>query len=205
MKTFFVKILLSFLLLSSLTFKAQSSLVRLSDEPTEFTYEMYYATSNNFLGKPLYPCSQCILQKDVARALSEANYYFCTLGYRIVIYDCYRPLDIQKTMWQELPNPNYIANPYEAGSIHNRAAAVDLSLESLEGCYVDMGSDYDHFGPSSHIDYTELPTEVLVNRKLLLEGMQKFGFQPIRTEWWHFSFYKCYEYPILNEQLPCNN
>lgn len=183
----------------------QDGLVRLKELSSEFTYEIRYASTNNFLGKPLYDCDECLLQQEVAEALLEANQYFCELGYRIHIYDCYRPFSVQEAMWEAMPNPTYIANPYEKGSIHNRGAAIDLTLETLEGCYVDMGSDYDYFGKEAHIDYFDFSNDILHNRKILLEGMLPFGFLPVRTEWWHFSYKKNYRFPILNTPLPCDN
>jgi len=185
--------------------QAQGDLIRLSELSSEFSYEIRYATDDNFLGKVLYECEDCLLERTVALALVKANHYFCELGYRIKIYDCYRPLEVQKIMWKEMPNPMYIASPYDKGSIHNRGAAVDLTLETLEGCFVDMGTDYDHFGKDAHIDNNELPNNVLENRKLLLDGMKRHGFQTIRTEWWHFSHLAMYRYPIQNTPLPCDN
>lgn len=153
----------------------------------------------------LYECAVCLLQPEVAKALQNANDYFCELGYRIRIFDCYRPLDVQKMMWKKVPNAAYVANPYGKGSVHNRGAAVDITLETLEGEVLDMGSDYDFFGRAAHIDNTQLPQTVLKNRALLQKGMRMFGFQTIRTEWWHFSFKKNYLFGILNEPLPCEN
>src|SRR5690606_9363641 len=102
-----------------------------------FTYDILYATSHNFLGQKIYECSKCLLRTEVAEALIKANMYFYDLGYRIRLYDCYRPLDVQKKMWEIMPRATYLANPYERGSVHNRGAAVDLTLETVEGCFVD--------------------------------------------------------------------
>lgn len=182
----------------------QQSMINVSEFPTEFEYEIRYATTENFMHEKLYDCAVCLLQPNVAQALVNANDYFCELGFRIKIYDCYRPSEVQKRMWQKLPNPTYIANPYEGGSIHNRGAAVDITLVTLEGCDVEMGSDYDYFGKEAHIDHFQFTPEVLQNRKLFWEGMKRFGFQPVRTEWWHFSFEKNYRYEISNLPLPCD-
>jgi D-alanyl-D-alanine dipeptidase len=171
---------------------------------TEFDYEIRYATPDNFIGETLYDCVKCLLQPEVAKAVWEANQYFCELGYKIKFYDCYRPLDVQKYMWSKVPRPTYVANPYGKGSIHNRAAAVDITLVTLDGCFVEMGSDYDFFGRASHIDNYNFASEILNNRKLLIEGMPKHGFQTVRTEWWHYSFRKNYGFPILNVRLPCD-
>ena len=182
----------------------KSPLVNLSTLSTEFSYEIRYATPNNFINETLYDCAVCLLQPEVAEALLQANQYFCEKGFRIRLYDCYRPLDVQKRMWAKVPRPTYVANPYGKGSIHNKGAAVDMTLETLEGCYVEMGSDYDFFGRASHIDNYNFTEEILNNRKILFEGMRKFGFQTVRTEWWHFSYKKNWTYPTLNDPLPCN-
>ncbi len=183
--------------------KQQDPLVDLEDISNDFVYEIRYATPDNFIGETLYDCAKCLLRPEVAAALIEANKYFHDKGYRIRIYDCYRPLDVQKKMWAKVPRATYVGNPYGNGSIHNRGAAVDMTLETLEGCFVQMGSEYDHFGSAAHIDNYDFSKEILANRKLLFEGMRKFGFSPIRTEWWHFSFRKNMAYKILNTPLPC--
>ncbi len=182
----------------------QKELIDVKSLSTAFDYEVRYATTNNFIGEILYPCEVCLLQKEVAEALVKANDYFCEKGYKIKLYDCYRPLDIQKKMWEKVPRPTYVGNPYGNGSIHNKGAAVDITLVTLEGCYVEMGSDYDFFGRAAHIDNYNFPQEILSNRKLLFEGMKKFGFSPIRTEWWHFSFRKNWHYKTMNTPLPCD-
>lgn len=190
----------------------QVSLIDISTLSSEFTYDIRYATSHNFIGEVLYDCAKCLLRPKVAQAFLEANQFFCERGYRIKIFDCYRPLDIQKKMWDKVPEATYVANPYEGGSIHNKGAAVDITLETLEGRYVEMGTDYDYFGLEAHIDnytfsnFSALETEkILENRNLLFEGMLKFGFQPISSEWWHFSFRKNKSYSLLNQALPCND
>lgn len=183
---------------------SQRSLVDIGAISSEFEYEIRYSTPDNFIGEQLYDCAKCMLQKEVALALILANQYFCELGYRIKLYDCYRPLDVQKKMWAKVPRATYVANPFEKGSIHNKAAAVDITLVTLEGCYIEMGTDYDYFGEEAHIDNFSLPVDILNNRQLLISGMLKFGFLTVRTEWWHFSFQNIGSYPTLNEPLPCD-
>ncbi len=196
--------LLLFLLLAFCSF-GQNELVDMADLSTEFEYEIRYATEDNFIGEVLYDCPRCLLRKEVAEALLKANQYFCEKGYKIKLYDCYRPLDIQKKMWAKVPRPTYVANPYGKGSIHNKGAAVDITLVTLDGCYVEMGTDYDYFGIEAHIDNYGFSEDILANRKLLMDGMKKFGFNTIRSEWWHFSFRRNRSYPTLNDPLPCDD
>jgi len=194
------------LLITGLSTKgiAQDTLINIKKISTNFFYEIRYATPNNFIKETLYDCAECLLRPEVAKALSQANEYFCEKGYRIKLYDCYRPLDVQKKMWAKVPKATYVGNPYGKGSVHNKGAAVDITLVTLEGCYVEMGSDYDFFGRAAHIDNYNFSKEILEVRKLLFEGMRKHGFQTIRTEWWHFSYRKSNSYSISNQALPCH-
>lgn len=170
---------------------------------TDFKMDMRYATANNFLKEVLYDCGTCLLLDDVANALNNANKYFIEKGYRIKIYDCYRPLDVQKKMFEKVPNPMYVADPAK-GSIHNRGGAVDITLVTLDGKEVPMGTDHDHFGEEAHIDYTDLPQDILNNRKLLQDGMKQFGFDVLSSEWWHFDHETAKGHPVMNEPLPCD-
>ncbi len=195
-------LLLSLFSLNSTVF-AQDSLVDVSKISLEFRLDIRYATSINIFKEPLYNCAVCLLRAEVAKNLIAANNYFIKKGYRIKVYDCYRPLDTQKIMWKKIPRATYVANPHTGGSIHNKGAAVDITLEKLDGSFVNMGTDYDFFGKKAHSDNTNLSEEILANRALLFEGMKKFGFLVIRSEWWHFYYTKNKSYSTLNLELPC--
>jgi len=179
-------------------------LTDLNEVSERFVYDITYATNENFLKKQIYECPKCLLLPEVAKALIAANNYFCEFDLQIKIFDCYRPLSAQKMMWEIFPNPMYVANPYRNQSVHNRAAAVDLTLVDSEGCELNMGTSYDFFGKEAHQDNFSLPKEVLKNRKLLRDGMKKFGFNPIRTEWWHYDFTNAYRFPVLNSLFDCD-
>ncbi len=187
MKTFLLLFFLS-VPSSHLLYENDSTFVNLTSLSNDFVYDLKYATSDNFLKKPVYSCGNCYLRLDVARKLVQANNYFISKGYRIKLFDCYRPLSVQKKMWAILPDPRYVANPYSSnGSYHNRGAAVDITLVDFSGKDVDMGTPFDHFGKKSHFDNKTLPSEIIANRIFLREGMEMAGFNGIRTEWWHFS------------------
>jgi D-alanyl-D-alanine dipeptidase len=191
-----------FFLNVSVSFSQTALLTNIEDLSSTFTLDMRYATTNNFLEEKLYDCGSCLLLPETAKALNQANHYFNAMGYRIKIWDCYRPLDVQVKMFAKVPNPMYVADPKE-GSIHNRGGAVDLTLETLDGKELDMGTDHDHFGREAHIDNFDLPEVVLNNRKILETGMKQFGFQTIQSEWWHFNHSSASGEPVMNEPLPC--
>lgn len=163
----------------------------------DFAFDIRYATNNNFTKTILYKKPNCYTRYRVALDLINANKEFHKLGFKILIFDAYRPLSVQKKMWEILPNKNYVANP-ERGSIHNRGGAIDLSLVTLNNKPVDMGTDFDFFGVEAFHAYLGFPKRVLDNRILLKETLKKHGFMAIKTEWWHYSHWTCLNYPILD-------
>jgi len=163
-----------------------STFVRLNDFSNEFVYDLRYATENNFLKAKVYDCAECFLRYKTVKKLIEANDKFIKMGYTIKLFDCYRPLDVQKKMWTIVPNPIYVADP-KKGSIHNRGGAVDITLVDKNGVELDMGTSFDHFGKEAAHTYKNLSEEVLKNRKLLREVMESFSFKVFQSEWWHYN------------------
>lgn len=179
-----------------------TAFVRLSDYSADFSYDLRYATENNFMKEAVYDCPKCYTRVKTARALIAANREFMEKGVRIRFFDCYRPNSVQYRMWEIVPNPQYVANPGK-GSIHNRGGAVDITLETLEGELLDMGTDFDFFGKRAYHDNRDLPGKVLENRRLLKETMEKYGFLSVRTEWWHYNLIAASKDPVANFKWPC--
>ena len=176
--------------------------IRLADYSADFQYDMRYATENNFLNAKVYDCAECYTRVKTAKALIAANKNFMEKGYRIKFFDCYRPNDVQYKMWEIVPNPQYVADPTK-GSIHNKGGAVDITLVTLDGDMVDMGTDFDFFGKRAYHDNLDLPEEILNHRKLLKETMEAHGFWSIRTEWWHYNLSAASNDPVANFKWPC--
>ena len=197
--------LLSYLLclLPFLGIAQQADFVRLKDLSPDFVFDLKYATTDNFLKQAVYECGECYLRKSTAEALVKANEEFKQLGYRIKLYDSYRPLDVQKKMWKILPGTHYVANPAK-GSKHNRGAAVDLTLVDAKGKELNMGTPFDFFGKEAHHTYTQHSKEVLENRKLLKETLNKYNFKSIYSEWWHYEYRPEMQSKVENFQWQCN-
>jgi D-alanyl-D-alanine dipeptidase len=170
-------------------------------EKDGFILDIKYATKDNFIKEAVYPCGRCYLRTSVANALIKANKKLESQGYRLKLFDCYRPRSAQYKLWEKVPNPSYVANP-DKGSMHNRGSAVDLTFADSKGNEVDMGTPYDFFGEKAHHDCTNLPSAVLSQRQKLKSLMEDFGFRSIRTEWWHYSF-TGQSFPLDNWQWPC--
>jgi len=200
-----MKLIITFLsaLLSFGVWGQQSDFVRLKDLSSDFVYELKYATPDNFLKQAVYDCGECYLRKSTAEALVKANKDFIQLGYRIKLFDCYRPLSVQKKMWKILPGTHYVANPAK-GSKHNRGAAVDLTLVDAQGKELNMGTPFDFFGKEAHHTYTEHTKEVLENRKLLKETLNKYNFKSIYSEWWHYEYRPEMQSKVENFEWQCN-
>ena len=114
-----------------------NTFVNLRNYSNDFVFDMKYSTDDNFLKEKVYPCDECFLRVKTVKALLDANSSFIEKGYKIKLFDCYRPKAIQKKMWKIVPDANFVANP-KKGSIHNRGGAVDITLVDLIGTELDM-------------------------------------------------------------------
>jgi len=182
---------------------ADTTFVNLKDYSADFVYDMKYATEDNFLKAKVYDCAECYLRLKTVKALISANQKFMKKGYRIKLFDCYRPLDIQKKMWKIVPNPEYVANPAK-GSIHNRGGAVDITLVDNDGKELDMGTKFDFFGAEASHNYTDVSEEVKENRQFLKRIMQKKNFNSFDSEWWHYNLKAALTDKVANEKWKCN-
>ncbi|MBI3549735.1 MAG: M15 family metallopeptidase [Elusimicrobia bacterium] len=160
--------------------------------------DMPYATVNNFTHQVLYPESRCLLRQSVAKRLALVQADLAARGLGLLAWDCYRPLSIQRKLWEIVPDPNYVADP-KKGSRHNRGAAVDVTLIDRAGARLEMPTDYDDFSPKAARDSPASPVAT-ENRRLLSETMAKHGFEGLKSEWWHFDAKGWTVYPL--EDVP---
>lgn len=182
---------------------ADTTFVNLKDYSKDFVYDMKYATDDNFLKAKVYDCAECFLRLKTVEALIAANKDFMKKGYKIKLFDCYRPLSIQKKMWEIVSNPEYVADP-KKGSIHNRGGAVDISIVDTAGKEVDMGTPFDFFGIQAGHNYTKLSKKVLLNRKYLKKVMVKNGFNSFDSEWWHYNLKTGLQDKVSNQKWKCD-
>ncbi|MBR3186398.1 MAG: haloacid dehalogenase-like hydrolase [Oscillospiraceae bacterium] len=191
--------------------------VILSDDPSDFVLlseavpdailEIRYYSTYNFVGERIdgYEEPLAMLTAEAAAALKDVSDELKGMGYRLKIFDAYRPqmavthfmnwaLDTEDTRMKEYFYPElekdvlfpqgYIAEH----SGHSRGSTVDLTLfDMTTEKEVDMGGTFDYFGELSHPDYTGITEEQYANRMLLREVMLRHGFKPLVEEWWHFT------------------
>ena len=204
-----------------------SGFVVLADYVPHIVQEIRYYSTYNFIGERIdgyeEPCA--LLTKEAARALKSVSNEMIVHGYRLKIFDAYRPAcavkhfvlwgiedqdirmkpyfypDLQK---QELFEQGYIAKK----SSHSRGSTVDLTLLDMStGKELDMGSPFDLFSVVSHPDYKGITEQQYENRMMLQRVMVRSGFEPIDCEWWHFTLKDepypdtYFEFPVSAEYL----
>ena len=204
-----------------------SGFVLVSDYVPAVIQEIRYYSTYNFVGDRIdgyeQPCA--ILTKEAARALKGISNKLNVMGYRIKVFDAYRPATAVKhfTLWgvddldlrmkpffypdlekQELFRRGYIASK----STHSRGSTVDLTMLDMKtGKEVDMGSPFDYFSELSHPDYKGVTKEQYENRMFLQDMMVRGGFEPIDCEWWHFTLRDepypdtYFDFPVSSEVL----
>jgi D-alanyl-D-alanine dipeptidase len=164
----------------------------------DLVVDLRYATADNFLKRKVYPDeARCLLLPEAAERLAKAAAALREQGYRLKVYDCYRPRAVQWEMWKLFPRPGYVADPRK-GSHHNRGAAVDLTLVTREGEEVEMPTPFDSFEKAAHHGYPGGTEASRRHRELLREAMEGAGFKKNRMEWWHYSLPGAAKLPVLD-------
>ena len=204
-----------------------SGFVVLSDVIPSVVLEIRYYSTYNFIGDRIdgYEEPTALLTKEAARALKSVAGEMNVQGYRLKIFDAYRPVCAVKhfVLWgledqdirmkpyfyPELEKQSLFAEGYIAArSGHSRGSTVDLTLLDMNtGREADMGSPFDLFSEVSHPDYRGITEEQYANRMLLQRVMVRNGFKPLYCEWWHFTLGDepypdtYFEFPVSSEYL----
>jgi D-alanyl-D-alanine dipeptidase len=178
---------------------AEAGLIDVAARIPRAVLDLRYATADNFTGKVLYPAARCLLRREVTDRLARAAARLERQGYRLRLYDCYRPLSVQRAMWEAFPRPGFVGDPNRGGSLHNRGAAVDVGLSAIDGTELAMPTAFDGFGPKAHVDATDgIPSKARLRRDRLRAAMEAEGFIVNRREWWHFAARDARRYPVLD-------
>ena len=184
-----------------------SGFVMLSEAVPDVILEIRYYSDYNFVGERIdgYEAPVALLTKEAAKALRKVSDELVKRGYRLKIYDAYRPQsavnhfvrwakDTDDTRMKEYFYPDVDKSSlFKRGYIakrsgHSRGSTVDLTLFDINTSKdVDMGGTFDYFGEVSHSNNKSITKQQQRNRRLLRDVMVKHGFRPIRTEWWHFT------------------
>ena len=196
--------------------------VVLNDFLPEAIYEIRYFSDYNFVGRRIkgYEEDCALLTHEAAMALREVSDELLSMGYKLKIFDAYRPrtaiedfiawskdlddIKMKNFFYPNVDKSELFARGYIVEkSSHNRGSTVDLTLINAESRKeLDMGGIFDYFDESSQFGYEGLTDEQRKNRDLLRNIMMKHGFMPIEEEWWHFVLKDepypdgCFDFPV---------
>lgn len=149
--------------------------------------ELRYATPRNLTGRALYPPDQpCLLRAGVAKQLVIAEAWLKLRGFRLKIWDAWRPVAVQELLWKLKPDGAFVARPTAGHALHTWGVAVDVTLVDLKGRPVTMPTDFDAFTTDASLRYRGVDADIRAHLATLQRAMATAGFLGMSTEWWHF-------------------
>jgi len=157
-----------------------------SEKVPGLVLEIRYATEQNITGKKIYTDKRVWLREETIRKLAQVARELEEKGYRLVLWDGWRPASAQKALWAAKPDGRFLTPPNRI-SRHTRGTSVDVSLADRNGKIVEMPSDHDEFTDRADEDFSDVPKEVAQRARLLRKAMFRAGFSGVPDEWWHYD------------------
>lgn len=174
--------------------------VRALDYLPECRQFLAYASEDNFTKTVIYDFYDAYLRYGTVKKLMQVSEELGQQGYHLLIWDAFRPVTAQQTLWQIYPDANYVANPETGFSDHSRGNTVDLTLMDSNGIPVEMPTEFDDFTAKADRDYSDCTETAAANARLLESTMEKYGFTGYDKEWWHFT--DTQSYPVEESFRP---
>lgn len=181
--------------------KDKGNLVKLTDIDDDFIIYLRYATNDNFTGEKIYDSGECWIDKHTAEILIKAKNEFKKAGYRVKIWDAYRPISAQAKFWEIMPNEDFVAQPPDMNKIkkfrptHMNGQCVDITLTDMDGNEIEMPSEFDDMTEKSSLKSNLISEEGRRNAIYMKSVMEDVGFLGYEKEWWHF-------YDVTTEPTP---
>ena len=178
---------------------AAAGMIRVAEVDPTIQEELIYKTAANFTGKPVYPQEMpAMLRPETAQRLARANALVARHGYRLKLWDAYRPHEVQIHFYEASGrNDLYVANPHNHPSQHSCGTAVDVTLVRADGRPVRMPTGYDDFTPAAASAAVHPDPQVRRNLKILQDAMRAAGFYMLAAEWWHYIDGNYRNYPEI--------
>ena len=178
-----------------------TNLQEINIDKNKIIFDIKYTTINNVCRQKLYHKNYNFLHPEALLKLEKAVNYAHKMGYIIKIFDAYRPIKVQKFMYDFFKSDSdlqsFFSNP-ETGSVpHCRGVAIDLTLCDFKQNELDMGSDFDELSDLAHHNSHKISSQQLHNRNTLLGIMTYAGFDFYSMEWWHYQLFDARKYPII--------
>lgn len=185
----------------------QGDLIRLIDLDYDFIIDLKYSTSHNFTKQQIYNSSECYINKNTAILLIKAKNIFKQSGYKVKIWDAYRPISAQIRFFEILPDNNFVATPPDMSTVskfkpsHMNGLCVDITLTEMNGNELPMPSKFDDFSEKASLNCTTTNEILLKNGMYLKSVMELVGFKAYEGEWWHFYDVQTPPVPYMDFQF----
>ncbi|MGB0681456.1 MAG: D-alanyl-D-alanine dipeptidase [Magnetovibrionaceae bacterium] len=177
-------------------------LIPITEDRFDVELDIVYATNRNFTRAPIYARGDCYLHREAIPLLEEAIRLAGRQGYRLKIFDAFRPSEAQWKMWNHTPDPEFLSDP-RRGSPHSRGVAIDLTLvDASSDEELDMGTGFDAFQPESHHGHPGISEQAEANRLTLMGLMTTAGWDFFRNEWWHYQMFNARAlFPVYSDSV----
>lgn len=179
---------------------ADDALVAVAEYVPGIFVDLMYAGDDNFTGETIYDFQNAYLRYGTVKKLVAAQKKLNQQGYSLKICDAFRPVSAQFKLWEILPDPDFVADPYHGYSTHSCGNTVDLDLVAIDGSSVEMPTPVDTFSPLADRDYSDVSREAERHALILQNAMVDSGFKISFTEWWHY--YDRVSYPVAEDFEP---
>lgn len=177
------------------------NLIEITEKKFDVILDLRYASNNNVCGHKMYSHPFCYLHEAAIEPLEKAIAAAKNLGLKIKIWDGFRPIEVQKYMFDKFPsddpNGGFVSNPDGGATPHCRGVAIDLTLVDSHGKELEMGTDFDEFSDLAFHNSHKISAQAQRNRLILLGLMTIAGWDYYSKEWWHYQLFKPREYPII--------
>lgn len=167
-------------------------LVLLKELDPTFIIDLKYATEDNFFKRAVYDVPVCAIRLETGEKLVKAHENVKAQGYRIKVWDGYRPLNVQRILYDLFPDSPFVAKPPEKSITsgfrprHNNGMAVDITLVDEDGNELEMPSEFDDFTEKACPTGSCMTLKAKRNINYLMDIMLRLGFRIHESEWWHF-------------------
>ncbi len=174
------------------TIKSIDGLVLLEDLDPTFIIDLKYATEKNFFETAVYPIDVCAIRLETGEKLVKAHEIVKEKGYKMKVWDAYRPLSVQDKLYEMFPGTSFVAKPPNPPITsgfkprHNNGMAVDITLVDRDGKKLEMPSEFDDFTDKASPTRECMNDNAKENINYLMEVMLGLGFRVHKGEWWHY-------------------
>jgi len=165
----------------------------------EVILDLRYASERNITRKKIYSDGHAWLRRETIQKLTKAVRDLSEKGYRLVLWDAWRPGYAQKILWAAKPDGRFLTPPSKI-SRHRRGTSVDVTLADKNGKILEMPSDHDEFNAKADEDFSDVPKDVAKRARILRNAMFAAGFSGVPDEWWHYDLRDWGSYEPIQEK-----